>query len=130
MKYNWALQRIIEVLYLDMWFEEQYNIYLIGDEYADLFSDRLNNFIISKVEPLYRPAYIPYRSLPSHRERRGKIVEIPKEWRGKTTHPQTIRKRQSKMTKKLRKKLQYGPGISDARRRLKLGEHLDKEIWE
>lgn len=130
MKYNWAIQRIKEVIYLDMWFDEEHDFFLQGEDYTDLFSDRLNHFIITKVEPYHAPNYIPYRSLPSHRERRGKIVEIPEKWRGKTTHPQTIRKRQSKMTKKLRKKLQYGPGISDARRRLKLGEHLDKEIWE
>ena len=31
-----------------------------------------------------------------HRERRGKLVEIPDEWFGKVTYPQTIRKRESK----------------------------------
>jgi hypothetical protein len=31
-----------------------------------------------------------------HRRRRGKIVPIPQEWLGQVTHPQTIRKRQSK----------------------------------
>lgn len=31
-----------------------------------------------------------------HRERRGKLVEIPEEWFGKITHKQTIRKRDSK----------------------------------
>lgn len=31
-----------------------------------------------------------------YRMRRGKLVEIPDEWLGKTTHPQTIRKRESK----------------------------------
>ena len=34
------------------------------------------------------------------RIRRGKLVEIPEEWVGKTPHKQTIRKRQSKQTKK------------------------------
>ncbi len=33
---------------------------------------------------------------PTHRIRRRKEVEIPEQWRGKVTRPQTIRKRQSK----------------------------------
>jgi hypothetical protein len=36
------------------------------------------------------------------RKRRGKLVEIPPEWVGKTVHPQTIRKRPSKRIHKLR----------------------------
>jgi hypothetical protein len=32
----------------------------------------------------------------SYRMRRGKLVEIPPEWVGKTLHPQTKRKRASK----------------------------------
>jgi hypothetical protein len=36
------------------------------------------------------------------RIRRGKIVEIPEEWRGKVTDRQTIRKRPSKTTRKVR----------------------------
>lgn len=32
----------------------------------------------------------------THRWRRGKRVAIPEEWRGRTVHPQTIRKRKSK----------------------------------
>ena len=31
-----------------------------------------------------------------YRMRRGKLVEIPEQWVGKTTHPQRIRKRKSK----------------------------------
>ncbi|KKN54362.1 hypothetical protein LCGC14_0593400 [marine sediment metagenome] len=31
-----------------------------------------------------------------YRWRRGRLVEIPPEWVGKVTHPQTIRKRKSK----------------------------------
>ncbi len=31
-----------------------------------------------------------------YRVRRGKVVQIPEEWVGKTTHPQTIRKRKKK----------------------------------
>ncbi len=42
------------------------------------------------------------------RVRRGKIVEIPEEWEGQVTHPQTIRKRPSKHTHKLRKEIKYG----------------------
>lgn len=38
-----------------------------------------------------------------YRERRGKLVEIPIEWVGQITHPQTIRKRKSKLIHKLRK---------------------------
>jgi hypothetical protein len=37
-----------------------------------------------------------------HRIRRGKLVEIPDEWVGQTTHKQTIRKRQSKHLRKIR----------------------------
>ena len=37
-----------------------------------------------------------------YRLRRGKWVEIPKEWVGKTTHNQSIRKRQSKQIRKIR----------------------------
>lgn len=32
----------------------------------------------------------------THRMRRGKLVEIPEEWRGKIPHKQTMRKRNSK----------------------------------
>jgi hypothetical protein len=35
------------------------------------------------------------------RERRGKLVEIPPEWVGNVTHPQTIRKRASKLIGKI-----------------------------
>lgn len=38
-----------------------------------------------------------------YRMRRGRLVEIPEEWVGETTHPQTIRKRPSKMIHKRRK---------------------------
>lgn len=38
-----------------------------------------------------------------YRMRRGELVEIPKEWVGKVTTPATIRKRPSKMTRKLRR---------------------------
>lgn len=35
-----------------------------------------------------------------YRVRRGVLVEIPPAWIGKVTHPQTMRKRASKRTKK------------------------------
>ena len=31
-----------------------------------------------------------------YRKRRGELVEIPEQWVGEVTHPQTIRKRKSK----------------------------------
>lgn len=39
----------------------------------------------------------------SFRWRRGQLVEIPPEWVGQTVHPQQIRKRQSKLPRKLRR---------------------------
>jgi hypothetical protein len=44
--------------------------------------------------------------LPTHRIRRGKLVEIPEKWRGKLTYPQTIKKRheESKRTRKNKNK--------------------------
>lgn len=44
------------------------------------------------------------------RIRRGKYVRIPAEWRGKVTDRQTIRKRQSKHPRKLRKRRHLKPG--------------------
>lgn len=38
-----------------------------------------------------------------YRERRGKLVEIPQKWVGRVTSQQTIRKRPSKLTHKLRR---------------------------
>lgn len=38
-----------------------------------------------------------------YRVRRGKLVEIPKEWVGNVTHPQTIAKRKSKYRKGTRR---------------------------
>lgn len=39
----------------------------------------------------------------SYRLRRGRLVEIPPEWVGKVTHPQTRAKRPSKRIHKLRR---------------------------
>jgi hypothetical protein len=38
----------------------------------------------------------PIETVAYFRERRGKLVMIPEEWVGQTTHPQTIRNRDSK----------------------------------
>lgn len=40
------------------------------------------------------------------RIRDGKLVEIPNQWVGVVTHPQTIRKRQSKKTGKIKNQMQ------------------------
>ena len=42
------------------------------------------------------------------RVRRGKVVEIPPEWRGRTVYRQTVRKRPSKQIHKRRKALKHG----------------------
>jgi len=42
-----------------------------------------------------------------YRKRRGVIVQIPDEWVGQITCPQTIRKRPSKMTHKTRLRAKY-----------------------
>jgi len=34
-----------------------------------------------------------------YRRRRGRLVEIPEQWVGKVTHPETVRKRKSKRGK-------------------------------
>lgn len=44
-----------------------------------------------------KPQYkVTYDGKVTTRVRRGKVVEIPEEWAGHVTHPQTIRKRKSK----------------------------------
>lgn len=43
-----------------------------------------------------------------YRMRRGKPVEIPSEWVGDVTHPQTIRKRPSKQVRKQRLRVEIG----------------------
>jgi hypothetical protein len=42
-----------------------------------------------------------------YRMRRGKLVMIPKEWVGKVTTPQTIRKRPSHLTRKVRREEKF-----------------------
>lgn len=61
---------------------------------------------------------------PTHRWRRGRLVEIPEEWRGQTTHEQTIRKRPSKTLHKNRKLVKYGH-----ERRPKPGERAGMDGW-
>lgn len=46
--------------------------------------------------------------IPTHRVRRGRVVEIPAEWRGDVTRPQTIRNRPSKLTRKERMRRDNG----------------------
>ena len=53
----------------------------------------------------------------SFRQRRGKWVEIPEDWVNKTTDKQTIRKRDSKKTRKTRNQ--------DHRARYREGEKWD-----
>jgi len=43
-----------------------------------------------------------------YRMRKGKLVKIPNKWVDQVTHPQTIRKRLSKMTHKLRRRVKLG----------------------
>lgn len=52
------------------------------------------------------------------RVRRGKVVVIPEEWRGKTTNRQTIRKRPSKLTRKLRNATKFRGVHGDKRQRV------------
>ena len=55
-----------------------------------------------------------------YRRRRGKLIRIPDEWLGKVPDPQTIRKRQSKMTRKRRNSIpKWKPGGMFTERYLK-----------
>lgn len=65
------------------------------------------------------------------RVRRGKLVEIPKKWAGKITCKQTIRKRQSKETRKQRNliKMPYNREIgNDKYMQYKRGEDVFGEL--
>lgn len=58
-----------------------------------------------------KPQYlVSYPGQVTHRKRRGKLVEIPPEWRGHTLHEETKRKRQSKQPRKLRRRRFPKPG--------------------
>jgi hypothetical protein len=56
-------------------------------------------------------------SMATHRWRRGKLVEIPEEWRGQVTHPQTIHKRISKSPRKVRNARPYNARTAEHNRR-------------
>jgi len=59
----------------------------------------------------------PFPLAPRTRVRRGRVVEIPEKWRGRTVHPETIRKRPSKHIHKLRKVVKhYGSRVGYAKR--------------
>lgn len=65
------------------------------------------------------------------RVRRGKEVDIPEEWRGKVTYPQTIRKRPSKLTRKVRNATKGGYRImihGSKRNRIELKAPTEKEF--
>lgn len=49
-----------------------------------------------------------------YRMRRGKLVEIPEEWVGNVTHPQNMRKRESK-TPSGKKAKQYSDDMNERR---------------
>ena len=51
-----------------------------------------------------------------YRWRRGKLVQIPDEWVGKTLHPQTKRKRPSKQIGKRKKSTKYQAGYGKGTR--------------
>lgn len=70
------------------------------------------------IEDEWDPDWVTHDLAPTHRMRRGKLVEIPEQWRGRTAHPQTIRKRYSKLPGKLRRQLkrrrpERGPSIEE-----------------
>lgn len=58
------------------------------------------NNLVRQGDRYYNPSSGKY-----DRYRRGKLVEIPIEWVNKVTTPATIRRRHSKLTRKLRLKL-------------------------
>lgn len=58
------------------------------------------------------------------RWRRGKLVEIPEEWVGKTVNRKTIRQRPSKAIHKMRKDIKYD-GYNARRKKFKESDHED-----
>lgn len=80
--------------------------YVQSDEYRQLKERHLNWLREHGYPPEVIAKYEgPWDVLPRTRKRRGKIVEIPPEWQGVVTHPQTIRKRASKLTGKARRRI-------------------------
>jgi len=63
-----------------------------------------------------------------HRIRRGKLVEIPPKWFGKTVSPQKINKRPSKALHKHRKMLKYGERTATSKREKAARRESDHEI--
>jgi hypothetical protein len=63
------------------------------------------------------------------RIRRGKVVVIPEEWQGKTVDRQTIRKRPSKLTRKLRNETKFRDVHGDKRQRMEARAPKVEE-WE
>jgi len=55
-----------------------------------------------------------------YRYRRGKLVKIPKEWVDQVIHDQIKKKRQSKYTKKMKRRLQ-------AQRKCRAHDYLDRK---
>jgi hypothetical protein len=70
-------------------------------EQVEKYEDRMKN------DPRYAEFYesLPKNEDVTHRMRRGKLVEIPEEWRGMIPHKQTMRKRNeiSRRTRKSKK---------------------------
>jgi len=63
----------------------------------------------------------------SYRMRRGKLVEIPAEWVGNVTHPQTMRKRPSQLINK-RKRDGWHGSLSKARASTEFKDKRDLPI--
>ena len=62
-----------------------------------------------------------------YRWRRGKLVHIPDKWVNKVTDPQTIRKRQGKFTKKIKRWMQAVSKGKDPKYKDKKYGMLDEE---
>ncbi len=62
-----------------------------------------------------------------YRMRRGVLVEIPGKWLGRFTTPATIRRRQSKMTGKLKRATKYVPSKSGSSGPMYI-EYVDKKL--
>ncbi len=66
----------------------------------------------------------------TYRVRRGRTVEIPEAWRGVVTYQQTIRKRLSKTTRKMRNR-RFARGWGDNGQRKRQEERAPKmEEWD
>jgi len=63
------------------------------------------------------------------RMRRGELVEIPEKWVGKVAHPQSKRKRPSKLTRKARNgnQIRHRHSLTIDMLKHKQGDYLDDE---